>query len=208
MALSHNKRSFSRDQSSWRVFGTTALMSVCLLLVTLNVRAEQTSHLQVLLSQPDHVLVLRHALAPGVGDPQGFSLDDCASQRNLSEQGRLQAIALGDSLRSLGVSSAQVYSSLWCRSWQTAELLGMGPVEHLSALDSFFHADYRDQQQARMDAWLEHLQQTPSDKLRVYVTHQVNITALTDAFPGSGKGFLLRIKPGEKPQIVSVFPPD
>ncbi len=90
------------------------------------------------LAKPGRVLMLRHAQAPGVGDPPGFRLDDCATQRNLDDSGRRQARALGSRLANAGVATARVYSSQWCRCLETARLLQLGPVSELPALNSFF----------------------------------------------------------------------
>jgi 8-oxo-(d)GTP phosphatase len=106
-----------------------------------------------------HVLLLRHALAPGTGDPSGFQLEDCATQRNLSDAGREQARALGDRLRAAGVAEARVYSSRWCRCLETARLLELGPVEPEPALDSFFQR--RSEGPARTTSALERLRTLP-----------------------------------------------
>lgn len=71
----------------------------------------------------EHVVLMRHAVAPGTGDPAGFELDDCSTQRNLSERGREQARATGERFRANGVTDAAVYSSQWCRCLETARLL-------------------------------------------------------------------------------------
>lgn len=81
------------------------------------------------------MLLLRHAHAPGFGDPTQFALGDCATQRNLDAAGRDQARHLGQSLRAAGVTGARTYSSQWCRALETARLLDLGPVEPLPALN-------------------------------------------------------------------------
>lgn len=91
-----------------------------------------------LLKKPGHFAIMRHALAPGTGDPRNFDLTDCSTQRNLSEAGREQAKAVGELLRKSGIEKAGVYSSQWCRCLDTATLLGLGPVTELPALNSFF----------------------------------------------------------------------
>lgn len=137
-----------------------------------------------------HVLVVRHAIAPGVGDPDRFELGDCATQRNLSQQGRDQARRIGQRLRTVGVSDARVYTSRWCRASETANLLGLGAVSELSLLDSFFeHPARGDAQTESLRRWLE--AQDLSRPL-VLVTHQVNITALTGAYPESGEVVVVR----------------
>lgn len=138
------------------------------------------------------VLMLRHARAPGTGDPPGFRLGDCATQRNLDGVGREQARHIGRWLRRQGVAAAQVFSSQWCRCLETARLLELGPVAELPALNSFFaRAAERATRLAALRGFLADL---PSGgPLVVLVTHQVTITALTGETVGSGAGVLLRL---------------
>jgi len=143
------------------------------------------------LSEPGTVLLLRHALAPGTGDPPGFVLRDCSTQRNLSDAGREQARALGERLRQAGIVQARVYSSRWCRCLDTAELLDLGPVQPLPALDSFFQD--RSQGAARTQAARDFLDDLPVGLPVILVTHQVNITGLTGQFAASGSGVLARV---------------
>jgi broad specificity phosphatase PhoE len=137
-----------------------------------------------------HVALLRHALAPGTGDPDHFRLDDCATQRNLSDPGREQARRIGRAFRERGVEVTHVLSSRWCRCLETARLLDLGPVEPLPALDSFFEHPER---RAEQTAAVRRLLGKPSgDGTRVLVTHQVNITALTGSVPPSGGIVVIR----------------
>lgn len=133
------------------------------------------------------VLLLRHAIAPGFGDPAGFRIDDCSTQRNLSEAGRQQAGAIGAWLRERGINEARVYSSQWCRCLETAELLDIGTVLALPALNSFFQrlAD-REPNLTALRAFLA--TQPVQNEPLVLVTHQVTITALTGVSPSSGEG--------------------
>lgn len=137
------------------------------------------------LQDGNHFVILRHAVAPGTGDPQDFVLGDCTTQRNLSAGGRDQAKRIGELLRSHGIDNARVFSSQWCRCLETARLLGFGEVEELPALNSFFRFfEKKEEQTSELRAWLkEHDLSVPL----VLVTHQVNITALTGVFPGSGE---------------------
>ncbi len=156
---------------------------------------ERESDVLTWLTQPGHVLVVRHANAPGVGDPPGMVLGDCSTQRNLDERGRAQARALGARLRAAGVQSARVYASQWCRCRDTAALLGLGPVVELPALNSFFAQPA--QRAARLRELNTFLDQLPRDVSGVVlVTHQVTITALTGHFPESGEGLVLRPRDG------------
>ncbi|UHD16844.1 histidine phosphatase family protein [Thiocapsa bogorovii] len=138
------------------------------------------------------VLLLRHASAPGTGDPEGFRLDDCATQRNLSDAGREQARSIGAWLRARGIEQARVYSSEWCRCLETAELLGLGPVTRLPALNSFFARQKdREPNLVALEAFLE--DQPPNGEPIVLVTHQVTVTALTGIYPASGEAVLMRL---------------
>ncbi len=143
------------------------------------------------LRQGGHAALLRHAIAPGTGDPVDFSLDDCHTQRNLSENGRDQAARIGARFKDNGIDRADVYSSQWCRCLDTATLLNLGSVQELPILNSFFrHHERRAEQTQALQAWLG--QATLAD-VTVLVTHQVNITALTGIFPTSGELVIVRV---------------
>jgi len=142
------------------------------------------------LNAAGHVALLRHALAPGTGDPAQFVLRDCSTQRNLSREGRDQAARIGARFAANGVRQARVLSSQWCRCLETAKLLGLGPVEELPMLNSFFRRFERRERQTRgLEDWLAG---QPHDRPLVLVTHQVNITALIGVYPTSGELIILR----------------
>lgn len=137
------------------------------------------------------VVVMRHALAPGGGDPSNFKLDDCTTQRNLSEEGRRQAREIGAAFRRNGITTAQVLASRWCRCLDTARLLDLGAVEPFPLLDSFFaNRERGPQQTAELRKFLS---QPHAGLPRVLVTHQVNITALTEVFPRSGEMIVVQL---------------
>lgn len=157
-------------------------------------------------------LLVRHALAPGTGDPVEFSLDDCSTQRNLSAEGRQQAVNMGelfrDSSAGTNIDAISVFSSAWCRCQETAELLQLGPVSTLASLNSFF-ADMstRQDQTDQTQEWL--LQKlaavdkaTPPHRIFVLVTHQVNITALTGVYPSSGEMVVVRAASPSQLEVV------
>lgn len=136
------------------------------------------------------VLALRHErTAPGIGDPPGFELAVCATQRNLSDAGRARARATGEGLRARGLVRAEVRSSAWCRCRETAELLGLGPVRHEPALDSFF-AD-RSEAAARVAALRALVAGWRGPATLVLVTHQVNLTGAFGHTVAMGEGLLL-----------------
>lgn len=141
-----------------------------------------------------HVALMRHAVAPGTGDPLDFDVDDCGSQRNLSDEGRVQAKAIGARFRANGIDAARVYSSRWCRCLETARLLGLGDVTPVDALSSFFRdRQLEPERTAAALALIGSESASIAEQPLVLVTHQVNITALTGVFPAPGE--IIVVKP-------------
>ncbi len=153
--------------------------------------SEESAGLWARLSDGSHFALMRHALAPGTGDPADFALGDCSTQRNLDGAGRAQAERTGAAFRANGIERAEVRTSQWCRCRETAELLALGPVEALPSLNSFFRE--RARREPQTEATLAFLRQRTADAPLVLVTHQVNITALTDIFPRSGEIIVARL---------------
>ena len=131
------------------------------------------------------IAMIRHAQAPGTGDPANFRIGDCSTQRNLSAEGREQARRLGEHFRTNGIQEARVYSSQWCRCLDTASLMQLGPVNELPALNSFFeNASLGPAQTQELLDWLRRQDEGPPI---VLVTHQVNVTRLTGIVPRQGE---------------------
>lgn len=150
------------------------------------------------------IVLLRHADAPGIGDPPNFRLDDCATQRNLGDTGRTQARRIGATFRRQRVTPGKVMASQWCRTRETAERAFPGQVTAEPVFNSFFQDRARaDAQTAAARALL--LQWSGPGAL-VVVTHQVNITALTGIVPASGDGVVLRSQ-GQRLVIVGRIQP-
>ncbi|AGW88757.1 MULTISPECIES: histidine phosphatase family protein [Cupriavidus] len=158
------------------------------------------------LKRPNVVVVLRHASAPGVGDPPGFKLDDCSTQRNLDVNGRQQAARLGSSWKAAGFRPTQVYSSAWCRCQDTARLIDLGPVRVQPLLNSFFGADAqrREAQTAQLSRFIDGLD--PRGGPYLLVTHQVVITALTGHGADSGGGVAIELQSGGAARRTRVLP--
>jgi len=159
-----------------------------------------------LLGEPGAIVLFRHANAPGTGDPAGFVLGDCSTQRNLDDQGRAEARAIGQSFRSRGIMVGRVLSSQWCRSRETAELAFPGMVEEEAGFNSFFGdraAEPAASARARgiLAAW-----QGPG--VLVAVTHQVNISALTGIAPRPGEGVILIRRDGVMAVVGRLPSPD
>jgi broad specificity phosphatase PhoE len=145
------------------------------------------------------IMLMRHAqTVPGTGDPPGFRLDDCSTQRNLSEDGRAQARRVGDRLRAEQIPVDRVLTSAWCRCRETAELLDLGPVERLPPLDSFF--EDRSQRERHRAGMLEFIAGWTGPGNALLVTHQVNITAFAGGSVASGE--LVIMTAGAQPATV------
>jgi broad specificity phosphatase PhoE len=140
------------------------------------------------------VIALRHAQTdPGIGDPPGFQLEACGTQRNLSPAGRAQAERFGAMLRAAGVSLGPVRSSRWCRCLDTAHL-AVGRVEPWPALDSFFQG--RETEVVQTAAVREWALAFSGPGSALLVTHQVNLSALTGEWAGMGEALVLRAEAG------------
>ncbi len=150
------------------------------------------------LNDGGYAVMLRHALAPGIGDPSGFELADCSTQRNLDATGREQARRIGAQFRAAGVTRAAVYSSQWCRCLETARLLDLGSVSELPVLNSFYERPQdRDPNIQALRAFLKSL---PIDGEPVFlVTHQVTISAITGSGAASGEAVILKLQSEGEP---------
>ena len=147
------------------------------------------------------VLFMRHALAPGNGDPGNFEVKVCATQRNLDDAGRQQARDLGTDMTKAGVSFSAVYSSQWCRCLDTARLLNQGAVTELPGLNSFYQAIVpRAETLQSLRQFLAGLDR--NDKPVLMVTHFVTISAITGISVSSGGAVAYDVETGEAVEII------
>lgn len=162
----------------------------------------------IALQQGRAVALVRHALAPGTGDPANFSIDDCSTQRNLSEEGHQQSRQMGELFKNGGIAEASVFSSQWCRCMDTANGFGLTDVEPLPMLNSFFQdRSTAGQQTDDLKQWIVSRLDAANDKRSVpaiLVSHQVNITGLTGVFPASGEIVIVGVDAGS-PVVLGTF---
>lgn len=158
------------------------------------------------LAKPGAVVLFRHATAPGVGDPAGFKLDDCRTQRNLSEEGRAEARRLGELFRTRQVQVGAVLHSQWCRTRDTARLAFGDQVREEPAFNSFFgqEASARDAQTRRAR---DVIARWRGPGTLVVVTHQVNITALTGLGAASAEGVVVGRQPDGSLRVLATLQP-
>lgn len=178
-------RSFSRRRRLGRLAGLFFLISWLFgsLAIASETRFEGT------------VIFLRHALAPGNGDPKNFDLNDCHTQRNLDETGRRQARAIGKRIAAAKLNLAGIYSSEWCRCLETALLLDLGAVTPFDGLNSFYQ-NYvpRDATLAKLNSKLANLPH--NGETIIMVTHYVTIQAVANIAVPSGGAVLYDLATG------------
>jgi phosphohistidine phosphatase SixA len=167
------------------VRGSALLWLVC---VPLTAAADEALWQQ--LAAGGQVVLLRHAdTVPGLGDPPGFRLEDCATQRNLSATGREEARQIGERLRSRQVPIGEVRSSRWCRCLDTAQLVFGRNAEPWPLLDSLY------EHPSRRDTQTEALRRALAEPLArgnlFLVTHQANVIALTGSALAPGEMIVL-----------------
>jgi len=182
------------------------LLAFAVLLAPSLAAAQDTASLWAALAGGGHVAMMRHALAPGIGDPAEFEINECATQRNLNDEGRAQARRTGDTFRRNRVVVARLLSSEWCRCLETAALLKLAKVESFVPLNSFFEARQNEADQTRaVRGLLSRLD--PKGRSVVMVTHQVNISALTGEYAQSGAIVVLQLGEAGKFGVVGTIPP-
>jgi phosphohistidine phosphatase SixA len=159
------------------------------------------------LKQDGRVALVRHADAPGSGDPPGWRIGDCTTQRNLSERGRAQARALGEEFRAKAIPVGKVVSSQWCRTIETARLMNLGDVEEVSAFNNAYVL--RDQRASLRQEARDFIASWRGPGVLVVVTHGENIALLTGISPASGEIVVVQAAaelPDRLPVIVRIAP--
>ena len=134
-------------------------------------------------------VLFRHAATEaGIGDPPNFRLGDCSTQRLLSDTGRAQSRRIGQRFKAQALQARSVHSSAWCRCRDTATL-AFGEHSVLPALNSTFEDNSGQAAQTRL--LRQRLAVIPAGQFEAWVTHQVNITALTGEWAGNGEAFIV-----------------
>jgi broad specificity phosphatase PhoE len=177
---------------------------VLALLAGLPTPAAASEALWALLKDGGQVVLLRHTITtPGVGDPDGFRVEDCASQRNLTEQGREDARRLGAAFRGRGVPVGRVLSSRFCRCLETARL-AFGKAEAYPLLDNLFHD--RDREAERAGAIRALATQRPEGGNLIAVTHGINIQAAVGVQPAPGEMIVVTPRAGGRYEVRGRMP--
>ena len=162
------------------------IILIIFLFLTNGIKAD-SKQLQILdiLQQGGNLIFIRHAYAPGGGDPENFNINDCSTQRNLDQAGIVQSRMIGQSFKKTGIKFSKIYSSFWCRCKDTAMNMEVGEFKTHVGLNSFYekHAD-RETTLRKLNNLIKSF-----DKLNgpyLLVTHYVNILAFTGLSTSSG----------------------
>ncbi len=158
---------------------------------------------EALLRQGGVVIAFRHALAPGTFDPPGFTLGDCRTQRNLSDEGRAQARRIGEWFAVRGLTPDAVRSSPWCRCVDTATLAFGAPLVEPALGSPAGRAE------STNEASLHELRRLLADAARrpgrfeAWVTHMFVLSALVGGSSQSGEGLVVRAGPAGEPELMA-----
>ena len=154
--------------------------------LTSPVKADLNKKLIDQLEEGGKLIFIRHAYAPGSGDPDNFNLNDCSTQRNLSKEGQRQAEYIGEFFRNNKVKIDKVLSSEWCRCKETAKI-AFKNFSTNSFLNSFYSSKFAKNKDKQVKALKEYIKKFKSDKNLVLVTHYVLISEILNYGPSSGE---------------------
>ncbi len=169
--------------------------------------ASASEDVWALLKKPGHIVLLRHAKAPGtLEEPPGIDLRNCAIQRNLDEEGRTQARRIGEAFKSRGIRQVRLLSSQFCRTLETARLMSLGKVEEFKLINYF---NFNDETRAQIETekTIAHMKTMKTSPLPVLVTHISNIKAVTGITPDSGEMVVVRFEAGKLAVAGRIPPP-
>ena len=150
------------------------------------IKAELDKDLINQLKDGEKLIFIRHAYAPGNGDPSNFNLDDCSTQRNLSEDGKKQAKYIGDFFIRNKIKIDKVLSSEWCRCKETAQI-AFEEFSTKNFLNSFYSSKYAKNKKKQVKELNEYVKKFKSNKNLVLVTHYVLISEVLNYAPSSGE---------------------
>ena len=154
--------------------------------LTTSIKADLNKNLVNQLEDGGKLIFIRHAYAPGNGDPNNFNLNDCSSQRNLNSIGRKQAKDIGEFFRENKIKIYKVLSSEWCRCKETADI-AFNNYSTSSFLNSFYSAKYAKNKEKQVEELNNYVKKFQSDKNLIFVTHYVLISEVLNYGPSSGE---------------------
>tara|TARA_S200000501_G_C20456763_1_gene583345 strand:- start:52 stop:609 length:558 start_codon:yes stop_codon:yes gene_type:complete len=162
------------------------LIIIIFISLTTPIKADSNKNLIDKLKDGGKLIFIRHAYAPGNGDPINFNLHDCSTQRNLSVEGKKQAQHIGDFFRENKIEIDKVISSEWCRCKETAEI-AFKDFSTNSFLNSFYSSRYAKNKDRQVSQLNYYIKKSKNKKNLIFVTHYVLISEVLDYSPLSGE---------------------
>ena len=150
------------------------------------VKADSKKTLIYELQKGGKLIFIRHAYAPGGGDPDNFDINDCNTQRNLSDRGRIQSQKIGNFFEKNKISIGKVYSSEWCRCKETASI-AFKKYETKKFLNSFFSSKFAKNKKKQIIDFDKFIINWDKDQNLIFVTHYVVISEILNYAPSSGE---------------------
>ena len=154
--------------------------------LTTPIKADLEKKLLNQLEDGGKLIFIRHAYAPGNGDPNNFNLNDCSTQRNLNKEGREQAQQIGKFFKKNNIEIEKVLSSEWCRCKETAKI-AFKNFSTNNFLNSFYSSKYAKNKDKQIKALNNYIRNFQSDKNLILITHYVLISEVLDYAPSSGE---------------------
>tara|TARA_B100000579_G_scaffold44289_1_gene30889 strand:- start:260 stop:817 length:558 start_codon:yes stop_codon:yes gene_type:complete len=151
-----------------------------------SIKADSNQNLLNRLADGGKLIFIRHAYAPGSGDPNNFNLNDCSTQRNLSDNGKKQARHIGEFFRKNKIKIDKVLSSEWCRCKETAKI-AFKDFSTMSFLNSFYSSKFSKNKKKQIKGLNDYIKRFESNKNLILVTHYVLISEVLDYAPSSGE---------------------
>ena len=159
---------------------------IIFLVLTNGIKADSKTQVLEYLKKGNNLIFIRHAYAPGSGDPDNFDIYDCSTQRNLSKLGRKQSKKIGNFFEKNKIPIEQVITSEWCRCKETARI-AFGKFETKNFLNSFFNSKFLKNKKTQIKDLKKFINNWNSDKNLILVTHYVVIKEVLDYAPSSGE---------------------
>ena len=162
------------------------LLLIIFITLTTSIKADSNKNLINQLLDGNKLIFIRHAYAPGSGDPNNFNLNDCSTQRNLSSDGKKQAQYIGKFFRDNNIKTDKVLSSEWCRCKETAKI-AFKDYSTISFLNSFYSSKFAKNKISQVSQLKDYIKKFNSKKNLILVTHYVLISELLGYGPSSGE---------------------
>ena len=150
------------------------------------VKADLNKKLINQLEEGGKLIFIRHAYAPGSGDPKNFNLNDCSTQRNLNDSGRVQSKNIGNFFSKNNIEINKVYSSEWCRCKETASI-AFERFETKKFLNSFYSSQFAKNRKKQVKEFQEFINNWDKKENLIFVTHYVFISEILNYAPASGE---------------------